>query len=101
MGPNWNTGQYTSQDGIYVGQFKYAGSSFWDVGGLFSYLNDIEIDGTDHLYDNGRDITTRARNEVGGIKVGIHPSATFDIRAAYYRSSISSICGLGITNEAP
>jgi len=101
MGPNWNTGQYTPQDGIYVAQFKYSSSSTWDVGGLFSYLDDIEIDGTDHLYDNGRDVTTRTRNEVGGLKVGIHPSAVFDIRAAYYRSSISSNCKLGITNEAP
>jgi len=101
MGPNWNTGQYTSQDGIYVAQFKYSPSSTWDIGGLFSYLDDIEVDGTDHIYDNGKNVTTRARNEVGGLKVGIHPSAVFDIRAAYYRSSISSNCKLGITNEAP
>jgi hypothetical protein len=101
MGPNWNTGQYTGQDGIYVAQFKYTASSLWDVGGLFSYLNDIEIDGTDHIYDNGRNVTTRARNEAGGIKFGIHPNAVFDIRAAYYFSSISSRCGLGITMEAP
>ncbi|HVN33208.1 MAG TPA: hypothetical protein VMT45_14620 [Thermoanaerobaculaceae bacterium] len=101
MGPNWNTGQYTSQDGIYVAQFKYGGSSLWDVGGLFSYLDDIEIDGTDHIYDNGRNVRTRTRNQVGGLKVGIHPSAMFDIRAAYYRSSISSNCDLGISNEAP
>ena len=44
MGPNWNTGQYAGQDGIYVAQFKFTSSSLWDVGGLFSYLNDIEID---------------------------------------------------------
>jgi hypothetical protein len=102
MGPNWNTGKYTPQDGIYVAQFKYSPSSTWDVGGLFSYLDDIEIDGTDHIYDNGRNVTTRTRNEVGGLKVGIHPSAVWDIRAAYYRSSISSNCNLGIGSfEAP
>jgi hypothetical protein len=101
MGPNWNTGQYHGNDGAYVAQLKYTGSSTWDIAGLFSYLNDLEIDGKDQLYDNGRDLTTRARNEVGGIRFGIHPSATFDIRAEYFRSSISSNCHLSINNEAP
>jgi hypothetical protein len=102
MGPNWNTGDYTAADGAYVFQFKYGPSSMWDVGGLYIYSNDIEVDYADPNLDNGTNIRTRARNEAGGIKVGIHPSAVFDIRAAYYRSVISSNCDLpGVTAEAP
>jgi len=101
MGPNYNTGKYTAADAAYVAQFKYTSSSLFDVGGLFSYLNDIEVDGTDHIWDNGRSIRTRFRNEAGGIKIGFHPSAMIDLRAAYYRSTASSNCHLGISAEAP
>lgn len=102
MGPNFNTGDYTAADAAYVAQFKYTAGSLFDIGGLFNYLNDIEVDAADHVWDNGRSIRTRFRNEVGGLKVGFHPSAMFDLRAAYYRSAVSSNCNLtGVSAEAP
>jgi hypothetical protein len=101
MGPNWNTGHYTPQDGVYVAQFKYSPSSTWDIAALYTYLNDIELDSMDTNWDNGLNVTTRARNEVGGIRFGIHPNATFDIRAAWYHSVISSNCHAGESMQAP
>ena len=90
QGPNWTTGNYHAADGAYVGQFKYSSGSLWDVGGLIQWVNDIEIDQTDINWDNGLDTRMRFRNTVIGGKVGVHPSATVDAKAAFYYSTYES-----------
>ena len=90
QGPNWTTGNYHAADGAYVGQFKYSSGSLWDVGGLVQWVNDIEIDQTDINWDNGLDTRMRFRNTVLGGKVGVHPSATVDAKAAFYYSTYES-----------
>jgi hypothetical protein len=94
-GPAYGTGDFHTADGAYVGQFKYSGGSMWDIGGLAQWINDIEVDTADQNWDNGRSTRTRFRNTVIGAKVGVHPSATFDARAAYYYSTYESAPALG------
>ncbi|HYN40635.1 MAG TPA: hypothetical protein VE129_02570 [Thermoanaerobaculia bacterium] len=90
QGPNWSTGNFHAADGAYVGQFKYSAGSLWDLGGLVQWVNDIEIDQKDINFDNGLDTRMRFRNTVLGGKVGVHPSATVDAKAAFYYSTYES-----------
>jgi hypothetical protein len=94
-GPNYNTGSYHAADGAYVGQVRYASGSLWDFGGLVQWVNDIEVDAADWNTDNGRNTLTRFRNTVVGLKAGVHPSATFDARAAWYFADYDSNAALG------
>jgi len=94
-GPNFNTGEYTGADAAYGLQVGVTPSSKFDITGIFQYVNDIEVDSTDRNRDDGRDIRTRFRNSVAGIKVGIHPTSVVDIRAAAYFSSADSDPSLG------
>ena len=89
-GPEYKTGNFHAADGAYVGQFKYSGSSAWDFGGLVQWTNDIEVDPQDINWDNGKDTKVRFRNTVYGAKLGLHPSATFDAKAAFYWSTYDS-----------
>jgi hypothetical protein len=54
-GPNHNTSKFAAADAAYVYQFRYAADTMFDVGGLIDYVNDIEVDAADHLYDFGTD----------------------------------------------
>ena len=89
-GPSYTTGNFHAADGGYVGQLHYTPSSMWDAGALVEWTNDIEVDPTDNNWDNGRNTKTRFRNTVAGIKLGVHPSASFDARAAWYYSTYDS-----------
>lgn len=105
-GPEYKTGAYHAADGAYVGQFKYSGGSLWDFGGLVQWINDIEVDPKDINWDNGKNTRVRFRNTVVGAKLGVHPSATFDARAAYYYSTYESATDLapasfGINGYSP
>ncbi|MBK9965533.1 MAG: hypothetical protein IPP07_11765 [Holophagales bacterium] len=105
-GPEYKTGNYHAADGAYVGQFKYSGGSLWDIGGLVQWVNDIEVDTTDINWDNGKDTRVRFRNTVLGAKVGIHPSATVDAKAAFYYTTYESATDLapssfGINGYSP
>ncbi len=93
-GPNWETGEYAGADAAYVLQLGFTGSSVFDMTAIGYYVNDMEVDSTDIDWDDGRDIRTRFRNQVEGLKVGIHPSSVFDISARYYYSSYDSACDL-------
>ena len=93
-GPEYKTGNFHVADGAYVGQFKYSGGSAWDVGGLVQWVNDIEVDPRDIDWDDGKDTRMRFRNTVLGAKVGIHPSATVDAKAAFYYSTYESATDL-------
>jgi hypothetical protein len=88
-GPEYNTGQYTTQDSIYGLQGKWEGSMV-DVTGIVSIARDVEIDGTDTDPDDGRDLDTRYSNDVYGLKVGVRPTDTIDLRAAIYTSDSDS-----------
>lgn len=90
MGPGYTTGAYNASDGAYAAQFKYTASSMIDFGGIFEWVNDIEIDPTDYNLDDGKDTRMRFRNTVVGAKAGIHVSPKVDVRAAYYYSTSES-----------
>ena len=89
-GPNFQTGDYTTADAAYGLQLRYAASPKVDFTGIYEAVNDIEVDSTDRDLDDGREIRTRFRNNVAGLKVGFHPNSTFDVRGAFYRSSADS-----------
>ena len=90
-GPLYNTGIYNAADASYGIQFKYTPSGMFDLGGIFNYVNDQEVDSTDNNFDNGLNLKTRFRNTVAGVKFGAHPNAVFDFRGAYYWSTVASV----------
>jgi hypothetical protein len=90
-GPYYNTGIYNAADASYAVQLKYTQSSMFDLGGIFNYVNDQEVNAADNNFDNGLSLKTRFRNSVAGVKFGIHPNAILDIRGAYYRSTVDSV----------
>lgn len=94
-GPNFNTGEFASQDAAYGLQLTYRPSSKFDVAGVIDFVNDIEVDAEDFDADNGRDLRTRAKNRVAGARFGIHPNAKVDIKGAIYSSSADSEPDLG------
>jgi len=85
-GPNFTTGAFHATDASYVFQTKYAFSEMFDLGGIFQYALDNELNKTDLTQDNGRDLYPRFRNGVGGVKAGLHIGSTIDVRGAFYRS---------------
>lgn len=94
-GPDFNTGQFTTQDAAYALQANFKPSSVFDFSIIYEYVNDIEIDATDFDLDDGRDIQTRFRNDVTGLRFGIHPGGgTVDVKGAIYSSSSDAVAGL-------
>jgi hypothetical protein len=89
-GPNFNTGDYTGQDGTYGLQLKLAPSPMFDIVGVAERTRDLEIDPRDRNFDNGRKVTDRFSNDVYGVRFGIHPSSKIDIRGNYYHSKADS-----------
>ncbi|MFL6196947.1 MAG: hypothetical protein ACJ75H_22370, partial [Thermoanaerobaculia bacterium] len=89
-GPNFNTGDYTAQDVAYGLQLKFAPSSVFDASLIFERVRDIEVDATDRDFDDGRDVDFRFRNDVAGVRFGIHPTPVFDFRGQYYHSEAES-----------
>jgi hypothetical protein len=85
-GPRYTTGQYHATDAAYVFQGRYSPTELLDVGGIFQYVSDAELNATDKLPDNGRDLYPRYRNFVGGLKAGIHLGPTVDVKGSFYRS---------------
>ena len=97
-GPNFNTGEYTTQDAAYGFQTKYSVSPKFDFGLIAEHVSDIEVDNRDLNLDDGRDVRSRFKNTVVGAKFGIHPSAKIDIRGSYYDSQAESFPNLGLNN---
>lgn len=89
-GPNFTTGEFTAADAAYGLQMGFKPSSKFDFAVIYEYVNDIEVDATDFNLDDGRNIVTRFRNDVLGLRFGIHPSSMIDIRGAAYASSADS-----------
>ena len=90
-GPNFDTGNYTAGDGAYALQLRLAPSSMFDISAIHERVRDIEVDAQDvNDFDEGRDVDFRFRNDVTGVRFGIHPSSTFDIRGQAYFSKAES-----------
>jgi hypothetical protein len=85
-GPGFSTGAFHATDAAYGFQSKYTFNDMFDVGGIFQYTYDSELDAEDFNLDNGRDLAPRYRNGVGGLKAGFHLGSTVDVRGAFYRS---------------
>ena len=94
-GPNYTTGEFHAADAAYGYQTRYVFSPKFDLGLIVNYNNDIEVDATDHNLDNGVDIRNRFRDEVGGIKLGFHPSGKIDWTGQYYYSNSAADPTLG------
>jgi hypothetical protein len=108
-GPNFNTGDYAGQDGAYGLQLKLNTSSFFDITGMYERVRDIEIDARDNgniALDDGRDLTSRFKNDVYGARFGIHPSSKIDFRGLYYYSTADANpkftpTGFGLSGFSP
>lgn len=94
-GPDFSTGDFNAADAAYALQLTYQPSNLFDIAGIYQYVNDIEVDGADWNWDDGRDYRTRFRNNVVGVRFGVHPSSAIDISGRYYRSSADSDPTLG------
>ena len=92
-GPDFSTGTFHAEDAAYVFQAKYRHDLF-DVGALFNFVNDVEIDATDLVIDDGRTVRTRFHNNVWGLKAGLHLDSKFDLRGAGYYSIAQSAADL-------
>jgi hypothetical protein len=84
-GPGYTTGDWHASDASYAGQAKLKVSDQLDVGVIGNYVNDGEIDGADYDIDDGRDMSARFLNGVGGLKVGWH-RGPIDLRLGGYYS---------------
>lgn len=95
-GPNFSTGEFTSQDAAYGLQLKWVPDPRFDLALVYAYVNDIEVDTLDRDVDDGRDVDTRFRNNVAGVRFGVHPHPVVDFRGAFYSSSADSNPDFGV-----
>ena len=106
-GSDFNTGDYNVQDAGYGFQLRInPATPLVDGALIFNWINDWEIDPTDQDFEDGRDLTRRADNKVYGLRFGIHPNQTFDIRGAFYssRSELDcelASCSFGLSGFSP
>jgi hypothetical protein len=89
-GPGFTTGDYTAADGAYGLQLKLNPSQYFDLVGIVERSRDIEVDATDNDLDDGRDVDFRFRNDVYGVKFGVHPTGVIDFRGSAYFSKAES-----------
>ncbi len=89
-GPDFKTGNFNAADAAYGLQITVTPSSMFDIAGIFEYVNDIEVDGEDYSLDDGRDLRNRFRNNVVGLRFGVHPTSVVDISGRYYHSESES-----------
>jgi hypothetical protein len=87
-GPSFSTGLFHAADAAYGFQTKFSLSDNIDVGGIFSYVHDAEIapQEADNNVDDGRDLTPRFRNGVGGVKASARLGDKVEVRGAFYHS---------------
>ncbi len=89
-GPNFTTGDYTAADGAYGLQLRLNANQYFDAVGIIERVTDQEVDVTDRDFDDGRDVDFRFKNNVYGIKLGIHPTSIIDFRGSAYFSEAES-----------
>jgi hypothetical protein len=90
-GPNFNTGDFHAADAAYDVQARWEVGPAFDLGVIAQYVNDMEIDSDDNIFDDGRNVRTRFRNSVGGVKLGIRPGSKIELSGRYYQSSADSV----------
>ncbi len=93
-GPDFNTGDFHVADAAYGAQLTYQPGSRFELAGIVQYVNDIEVDNRDYTWDDGRDIRTRFRNTVFGLRGGVRLTSSMDLSARYYWSTSDSVEGL-------
>lgn len=98
QGPGFSTGTFVAQDAAYTTQMKYIVNPQFDIGGIFNWIHDVEIDPADKNFDNGLNLLTRYRNNVYGAKVGIHPTSAVDVRLQGNYSSNDTNAAFAPTN---
>jgi len=89
-GPSFNTGLFHAADGAYGLQMRLAPNPKFDVGWIGQYVNDIEIDSTDHNLDDGRKLRSRFHNAVVGVKASARPTPGINLSGAWYYSDSNS-----------
>lgn len=89
-GPNFTTGTYAGQDGAYGLQLKLNPTPKVDIVGVVERVRDEELNPNDRNPDNGTNVVDRFKNDVYGVRFGIHPSSKIDIRGNYYYSKADS-----------
>ncbi|MES1240249.1 MAG: hypothetical protein ABUT39_01385 [Acidobacteriota bacterium] len=89
-GPSFNTGDYTAADGAYGLQLRLNPNQYFDLVGIVERVTDQEVDVTDRDFDDGRDVDFRFKNNVYGVKLGVHPSGMIDLRGTAYFSEAES-----------
>ncbi len=98
-GPNYETGEYAGMDAAYGAQVRYRPTRSFGVTGIFSYVNDIELDPNDDDRDDGRDVRQRQRNQVFGLKADFSTDVGdfmgLDLDGAFYYSKYYTINDLG------
>ena len=97
-GPDFKTGSYPVQDAAYGLQLAYQGGSMFDVAGVYYFVNDVEVDPDDIVWDDGRELIDRYSNDVYGVRFGIHPLSVLDIRGVYYHTESQVDCDLAPCN---
>ena len=88
-GPSYSTGDYTAADACYGVQLKATPDPKVDLGGIFEFVSDLEIQSLDRNLDDGRKTRERVKNSVVGGKVALRPDPKIDFSAAAYASYIS------------
>ncbi|HEX3125973.1 MAG TPA: hypothetical protein VH394_01460 [Thermoanaerobaculia bacterium] len=89
-GPSFNTGDYTAADGAYGLQLRLNANQYFDAVGIVERVTDQELDVTDRDFDDGRDVDFRFKNNVYGVKIGVHPTSIIDVRGSAYFSEAES-----------
>ncbi len=95
----FNGGQFQPLDATYAFQPKFKFNPQFDVNGLISYANDIEVSPTDFFNDNGRDVLSKFKNTVGGIVASVHPNAKVDFKGSVYFSNSNTNLNLDGSND--
>jgi hypothetical protein len=93
-GPNFNTGSFTGGDAAYGVQLKVMPTESIDLGAIYEYVSDIEVQTLDTDLDDGTDSRSRFQNQVVGGKVAFRPSPALDVSAAAYSSYAKSASDL-------
>jgi hypothetical protein len=93
-GPNFNTGSFAGDDAAYGVQLKVMPTQTIDLGAIYEYVSDIEVQTLDNNVDDGVETRSRFQNQVVGGKIAVRPSPTLDASAAAYSSYAKSASDL-------
>jgi hypothetical protein len=90
----FTTGDYAAMDAAYGLQVKASPIDKLDLVGVFTYVNDIEVNALDTNFDDGQDVSQRMGNKVAGLRATSQPVDWLDVKGSFYYSSIRSNAAL-------